>query len=84
MFKNSWEIEWVDLTNNTIIDILPSTFRNNIRLPNLDISGIKIKSTYPSTCNHKAELEWLDLERNSINDVDPSTFRNTCNNWLRK
>jgi Leucine-rich repeat (LRR) protein len=79
-FKGTWRLGWLNLANSSIMDIHPSTFRNNSWLDHLDISGNKITSINPDTFNGNWHLKWLNVANNSIMDIHPSTFRN--NIWL--
>jgi len=76
LFKNSVELDWVELADNSFTDVHPSAFRNNSKLKQVDMSGNKISSIHPDSFIHNTAMEWLDLKVNNIIDVDPSAFQN--------
>jgi Leucine-rich repeat (LRR) protein len=65
------------LAKNSITDIDPLTFENNVRLRHLDVSENKLLSINPDTFSHNRDLEWLHFGSNSITYIHPSTFRNS-------
>jgi Leucine-rich repeat (LRR) protein len=75
-FIHNRALEWLYLKGNSITDVHPSIFRNNIFLSLLDMSGNKINSIKPDTFIHNRTFEWLDLKGNTLSVVHTSVFRN--------
>ncbi len=63
------------MNGNSITDVHPSTFRNNIQLIHLDISRNKITLINPDTFIHNKDLINLYLQWNNITEISNSTFR---------
>jgi len=51
-FIHNKELEWPYLKGNSIRNVHPATFRNNIWLTHLDMSGNEINSIKPDTFIH--------------------------------
>jgi hypothetical protein len=58
-----------------IIDINPSTFRNNRGLRYLDISRNQITVIHPTMFIHNKELKYVYLQGNNITEINKTLFR---------
>lgn len=73
---NSNQIEYLDLSDNSISGHLPSAFESMHSLSYLDLSGNSLSGFLPSAFESMHSLSYLDLSYNSFSGFFPSAFEN--------
>ncbi|XP_002125722.3 uncharacterized protein LOC100175382 [Ciona intestinalis] len=78
-FRNCYQLEVVDLSDNRLEDISQLAFQSLARLRSLNLSDNRLRVVTEDTFLHLKRLEFLDLSRNRLIVLTPDNFKNLHN-----
>uniref|UniRef100_H2XWM3 Ig-like domain-containing protein n=1 Tax=Ciona intestinalis TaxID=7719 RepID=H2XWM3_CIOIN len=78
-FRNCYQLEVVDLSDNRLEDISQLAFQSLGRLRSLNLSDNRLRVVTEDTFLHLKRLEFLDLSRNRLIVLTPDNFKNLHN-----
>lgn len=81
-YPNLSRLKEIDLSFNSIEEILPITFKKLFWLKKLSLNNNKIKEIQNDTFDDLSFLQILDLTDNQITDLNPEIFKNL--RWLKE